>query len=601
MQEICQKADTILGAGKPLEAAALYVEALRNTPHDARLWVNLGNALAAAGDRQRALNAYGHAVELCPDNAMMRFNYGSALLDGNDLDQARLHLEESARLQPDFFWTFERLGTLYHQLNDKSASLLSFDKALAMRPDDIGLVWRRCLAELSICYESELRLDEARLNYKNYLESLIKKFDPTIRHMLHTALDGIREPPFYLAYQGHNDVELQRHYGTFISNVLHAAHPAWCQSPTMPAPEPDGRWRIGFLSKYFAGHSVWKIPLRGWLEHLDRRRFRLFGYATDDARNSPAATLCDKFVHGDRPVEEIARIVAEDRLHALIFPEVGMDWKTICLAALKLAPLQLAGAGHPQTTGLDSIDLFLSSKMMEPPDAIQHYSEKLALLPNLSSCNYSPPYAETPPARETLGLPKKGILFFCPQSLFKYLPRFDDIYARIAEGVSDAKFLFIRHEISPGVTACFKDRLRKHFKQRGLDPVRHLVFLPRLSATGFGQICGASDIFLDSLEWSGNNTSLEAIWRGTPIVTMPGKMMRGRHAAANLTMAGQTATICANVEEYVKVAIDLANSPGKRKMLSMELRQNRAGAFGDLECVRGLEELLEMEIRSRIF
>lgn len=601
MQEVCQNANTLLSTGKPLEAAALYAEALRNAPHDARLWANLGNALAAAGDRQQALDAYRHAVELCPGNAMMRFNYGSALLEENNLEQARLHLEESARLQPDFSWTFERLGKLYHQLNDKPASLGAFDKALTIRPDDIGLRWRRCLAELSICYESERGLDEARLNYESHLKSLLKTFSPTIPELLHSALDGIREPPFYLAYQGRNDVELQRRYGTFITSVMHAAHPAWHQSPAMPKIEPDGRWRIGFLSKYFTGHSVWKIPLRGWMEHLDRRRFRVFGHATAETRNAYAATLCDRFVHGDRSVEEIARIVREDRLHALIFPEVGMDWKTICLAALRLAPLQLAGAGHPQTTGLDSIDFFLSSQQMEPPDASLHYTEQLALLPNLSSCNYPPPFLEKPLSRESLGLPRKGTLFFCPQSLFKYLPQYDDIYARIAEGVPDAKFLFIRHEISQGVTACFKDRIRKHFKQRGLDPVRHLVFLPRLSGIGFGNICGACDIFLDSLGWSGNNTSLEAIWRGVPIITVPGTMMRGRHAAANLAMAGHSATVCSSVEEYVRMAIDLANSPDRRKQLARELRLKRGGAFGDLECVRGLEELLEREIRLRIF
>ena len=173
MQEVCQNANTLLSTGKPLEAAALYVEALRNAPHDARLWANLGNALAAAGDRHQALDAYRHAVGLCPGNAMMRYNYGAALLDENNFEEARLHLEESARLQPDFSWTFERLGTLYHQLNDKLTSLRAFDKALTIRPDDIGLRWRRCLAELSICYESERGLDEARLNYESHLKSLL--------------------------------------------------------------------------------------------------------------------------------------------------------------------------------------------------------------------------------------------------------------------------------------------------------------------------------------------------------------------------------------------------------------------------------------------
>ena len=200
MQETRQKADTFLKSGKYFEAASFYIEALRQSPDDARLWANLGNALVAAGDRGQALEAYGHAVRLCPDNAMMHYNYGSSLLDGDRLEKARLHLDESARLKPEFSWTFDRLGTLYHQMNDRAKALRNYDKAMALRPKDIGLQWRRCLAELSICYENEETVSEARRNYEERLAVLRQSFAPNNRQMLATALDGLRETPFYLAY-----------------------------------------------------------------------------------------------------------------------------------------------------------------------------------------------------------------------------------------------------------------------------------------------------------------------------------------------------------------------------------------------------------------
>ena len=65
-----------------------------------------------------------------------------------------------------------------------------------------------------------------------------------------------------------------------------------------------------------------------------------------------------------------------------------MQWRFIAavvmLAALWLAPIQCASWGHPDTTGLPTIDYFLSGELMEPPDADEHYTERLVRLPNLA-------------------------------------------------------------------------------------------------------------------------------------------------------------------------------------------------------------------------
>ncbi len=53
------------------------------------------------------------------------------------------------------------------------------------------------------------------------------------------------------------------------------------------------------------------------------------------------------------------------------------------LAAQRLAPVQCVAWGHPQTTGMPTMDHFLSSELMEPQDAAANYTEQLACLPNL--------------------------------------------------------------------------------------------------------------------------------------------------------------------------------------------------------------------------
>ncbi len=582
--------------GQASKAAELYTQALTHDDQDARTWANLGNALSISGSQDKALEAYQRSVELCPDNPMMRFNLGVALLDNDKLVQAQEHLEYVAKKNPEFAWAHERLGELYYRRNIRSQSLRSYDKAVELRPMDIGLKWRRCMAELSICYRNDKEIETARENYFKQLVNLLQSFNSSNQEAVTTAFQGLVQTPFYLAYQGRNDINLQRLYGDFISRVVRANFPGLPEVHGTPSKEKDGRWRIGFVSKYFARHSVWKIPLRGWLENLDKQEFSLYGYATTHCPDSSAVELCTKYVHGDFQVNQLAEIIARDSLHAIIFPEIGMDWKTLCIAALRLAPLQMAGPGHPQTTGLSTVDIFLSSRLMEPPDAQKYYTEKLILLPNLSSYNYpSPVTADL--SRRSLGLPEDGVLYLSPQSLFKYLPKYDDIYAHIARKVPDARFLFICHDYSDDITACFKHRIYSCFAKLNLDPEKYIVFLPRLSSDKFTALCGLCDIFLDNIGWSGNNTSLEAIWQGTPVITLPLEMMRSRHAAANLQMTGVTDTICSSVEEYIQTAVELGRNLGRRQTIIQALRKKRNSAFGDKECLKGLEDLLKKEIK----
>ena len=584
--------------GHSLEAAKLYMQALKHDDQDdqdARIWANLGNALSVAGSQDKALQAYQISVALCPENPMMRFNLGVALLDNDMLIQAQEHLEFAAGKTPEFAWAHERLGDLYYRRNMRSQSLRSYDRAIELRPLDFGLKWRRGLAELSICYRNEKEINTARENYLKQLTNLLHSFDPSSQEAVATAFQGLTQTPFYLAYQGRNDINLQRLYGEYIAKIVRAAFSGLPEVNQAPPKDKDGRWRVGFVSKYFARHSVWKLPLRGWLENLDKKYFSLYGYATTHCPDSPGADLCRKYVHGDFQVNQLAETIARDSLHAIVYPEIGMDWKTTCLAALRLAPVQMAGAGHPQTTGLSTIDFFLSSKLMEPPDAQKYYTEKLVLLPNLSSYNYPSPEV-TELSRKSLGLPEKDILYLSPQSLFKYIPRYDNIFARIAQKVHGSKFLFIRHDYSEDITECFRKRIYECFENLNINPDRHVIFLPRLTSDKFTALCGLCDIFLDNPGWSGNNTSLEAIWKGTPVITMPLKMMRSRHAAANLQMTGVMETICSSVEGYIQTAVDLGRNPERRRKVAQALHLQRSAAFGDKECVRGLNNLLKKEV-----
>jgi len=265
------------------------------------------------------------------------------------------------------------------------------------------------------------------------------------------------------------------------------------------------------------------------------------------------------------------------------------------LAAQRLAPVQCNSWGHPETSGFPTLDYFLSSDLMEPSDAQQHYCEKLIRLPNLSV--YCEPIEAPALAfeRAALGMRPSACIYWCGQSLFKYLPQHDPVFPRIAREAGDCQFVFVEWH---GVTDLFRHRLERAFGQFGLRAEDHCLILPRLDYARFLAAADLSDVFLDSIGWSGCNTTLDALVYDLPIVTLRGDLMRGRHTAAMLDMMGMTATVCESIEEYVVLAVGLAQDLARRAEVKRMIAAGKHAIYRDRSCVAALEEFLDRVARD---
>jgi len=364
----------------------------------------------------------------------------------------------------------------------------------------------------------------------------------------------------------------------------------------MPVHKPEEPLRIGIVSGFYFLHSNWKIPIKGWVENLNRNDFQLFGYYTGsriDEQTETARKTFHRFVENMPSLGHWCDRICRDRLHVLIYPEIGMDPTTVRLASLRLAPIQCTSWGHPNTSGLPTIDCFLSSDLMEPSDGDEHYTEKLIRIPNLS-IYYEPPAIESARiSRADFGLNENKVLFLCSQSLFKYLPQFDDVFPRIALKAGDCQFAFLSYVKSQMLGARFARRLESAFARYGLHCADYIKFLPHLDPPRYKALNETADIFLDSIGWSGCNSTLEALSCNLPIVTMPGKLMRGRHTHAILSMMGMCEMEAHSVDDYVALAGKLAENDELRKNLSAKISQVKHLAYRDTACIRGLEHFLK--------
>jgi predicted O-linked N-acetylglucosamine transferase (SPINDLY family) len=586
--------------GKFEQAAARLRQALWLKADVAEIHNALGITFALQGKLTEAEVCFREALRLDPAYYSAHNNLGNVYKDQRRLPEAQACYEQALRLKPDSAQAHCNLGAVLHEQGHSGRALECCREALRLKPDYVDALFSLCFTQLPILYESEEQISRCRENYRRELEKLVAGFPFDRPDMVAEAADTVgHRQPFFLAYQGQCDRDLQALYGRFICRIMAARYPQWTSVPRLRPRLPGERIRVGIVSGFFFRHSNWKIPIRGWAENLDRSRFELFAYSTGrtkDAETVVARRIFDHFVEDLASLEDWCRRIRSDNLHVLLFPETGMETTTLKLAALRLAPIQCVSWGHPNTSGMPTIDYYLSSDLMEPPDANEHYTEELVRLPNLSVHYTLLDTPDQPLDLAPYGVRPGAVQYLCCQALFKYLPQYDVLLCRIAAQVPEAQFIFLGLPKASALTEQFRRRLLRAFADAGLDGGRHVVLLPYLDSVQYQAVNRAADVFLDSIGWSGCNSTLEALACGLPVVTLPGSLMRGRHSLAILQMMGVTDTIATDLDDYVEKAVQLSCDQRKQQAVRQKVLANLSRVFRDLECVRALEAFLERAV-----
>lgn len=448
---------------------------------------------------------------------------------------------------------------------------------------------------LPVIYASVDAVQIARERIEAGLGQLVSDCDRFLRLPARACLADLDWVNFLLAYQGRDDTTFQARYGDFVERLVSGHLPELCR-PRASRSTSGRRIRVGFASGYFRQCTVGGY-FRGWVTGLDRTRFEIFVYHSvprRDAMTRDIAARCDHFVDlsgaGYASLEACGKRILDDQLDVLIYPELGMDAHSFLLAALRLAPVQCMAWGHPVTSGLPSIDYFLSCRDAEPPDAAAHYREALVLLDGLG---VSYPRPQLPPLRQRKDyqLPEDKTLYLCPQSLFKLHPDFDPLLARVLLGDSNGVLLLFEAD-NPALTHHFIDRLSKVFIRLGLDPQGRIIVLAYLRHAEYLALNRLCDVMLDPCHWSGGNTALDALASGLPLVTFDGRFMRGRQSAAMLKQLGLEYLIARDADDYLRIVHSVVHDRDFRDQVRSTLRERADTLFDQAMAVESLQRFL---------
>jgi len=530
----------LLDTGARADALALARAGVKRRPDLASSWIALAEADDASGDTAAAITAYERALAIDPKQVTAALNLGLLLAENGETERAQ---------------------QMYGKASGTSAAARL-----------------RSLTLLPAIPDSEEAIDEARRRLKDGLACLAASA-PAAAWFADPAAE-FGDVPFYLNYHGRLDDHALL---ALWARALCAVAPGLTfNAPHLGRRRRPGRWRVGICSAHLHDHSVGR-SLHAMIAALPRDLCEVHILRAPPVVEDAISRRIDAgaVVHRLAPALVAAqRQIASLELDLLYFGDVGMESLTYYLACARLAPLQWTGLGHPSTTGLDTIDAFVSNAHLEDAESLATYSERVIALPAAAlypDYPYEPFAPERARSRVALGLPEGVPILVCPQSLFKLMPQFDIVLAAILER-SPTAHLLLPEPTRPGQKARFLARMR-HVLASGDD--RRIAFFPRGGRQAYLEWIHAADLMLDPFPVSGGISTWDALITGVPIVTRPSTLARGRLTAAALREAGDIEGIVTTNAAYIEEATRRLHDRDWARQHRARIRARAAELYAD--------------------
>lgn len=592
------RGNALLEIGELQAALDDYEKCIDLVPNFSIAYCNKGKVLFELGRLEEALATNGHAISLQPEFSEAYCNQGNVLRKLGRYEDAIGAYEKAIKINKEVEGAYSNLGKVLCEIGRQDEGEARFNEALRINPNNIEARWLRMISELPIIPIA----DEAQKRHREkFGQELVEIGSLLTKTRLVNAYKAVGSAqPFYLAYQENNNKHLLSRYGSLCCQLM----TTWQKDQKMLSHKQLHKKpiKVGFVSNHICGHSVWNALTRGWVQNIDRGRFELHFFYTGevvDDQTVYAESIAANFLKVEDNLYTTVSQIAVAELDILIYPEIGMDPMALKLASMRLAPVQAASWGHPETTGLPTIDYYLSAELIEPPDSEEFYTEHLIKLPNLGCC-----YQETGISIGAVDLLGMGIstdmpLFVCPGTPFKYQPRFDYVYVEIAKKLGVCQFVFFTYEIEQ-LTDIFKKRLANEFLKHGLRSSDYCIYVPWQTKESFYGLLSRADVYLDTIGFSGFNTAMQAIECNLPIVTREGRFMRGRLASGILKRIGLEELVAEDDKQYAELAVKLVRDREYRQAIKKRIETGRYILYNDLQPIKYLENFFEEALEKLV-
>ena len=327
--------------------------------------------------------------------------------------------------------------------------------------------------------------------------------------------------------------------------------------------------RIGYISPDFRLHAAayFFMPL---VRDFDAASFEVTCYARGK-RDRVTSLFRQKGVRwkdiSRLSARDAARLIERDGIDILVDLAGHTQGSGLPVLARRPAPVQLTAIGYMATTGLRAVDYFLSDIYCSPWDmGARGFSEKVLRMPHSHLC-YAPVLRDMPKSGGEAPFVRNGCITFGSFNNFSKVS--DDMLALwrgVLERMKGAR-LVVKSKICS--IAAGRKIVKERLQRFGI-PLAQVELRPY--SPDYLEQYADIDIALDTFPYTGGVTTCEALYMGVPVITKAGGTHGSRFSTSILENAGLSQLVARGDMEYVRKAVELADSPDILRRLHRDLR-----------------------------
>lgn len=608
-------ANSLASLGLVSEAEEYFLQGLKFSRNSPELHTNYANFLITQGKREAAIQQYQKAVKADRKYWLAYFNWGNACFQSGEHAGAIQQFEKVVQLNPGFEQTYFYLAQSYKQAGMPDREIECYERLASINPHSV-FAW----SKMGIWHEAKGHVEQAATMYQTILElrpdqfiwqvrsaSLMPVIPDTVQDIqehrtrlsetlqtyqstefqfdLKQAFEARCQPSAAMSYHGLNDKDIKSQFANWMVDKLGIETRKLLAKPLI-----NRKIQIGFLVT--ENHErIFNRVMGGYIRHLNREQFEVV-IACPESRIPGIKSLFEdvpdlSLIGLPVDITQCVGTLQHTNLDVLFFFEVGTDVKNYLLSLYRFAPVQCTSWGYPTTSGSPNMDYYISSRLIETPQASTHYREQLVLLENLPTYYTVPTLPDHYKTRYELNLPEQAHLYVCPQTLLKFQPDFDSVLFQILERDPQGHIILVE-----GLYPSWTEGLKHRFKTTLSDYSNRIHFLPQLQYNDYLSLLKNADVLLDTLHFGGGITTYEMLAIGAPVVTLPGEFMRGRYTLGCYQKMGIPDCIAESLEQYVALVIEIATTPTLRQQISEKILANKHLLFEDQGVLHEMEQLL---------
>jgi len=571
-QNLLQKHATLFNKGRHAEATALAQRLAAEYPDDGTCWRALSASLHKEGRLAEMIDAGLRTVELLPDEVLVRILLADTLRAMQRIAEADAQCRRLLELQPDHPEGLRIYGLVLFAQRRMDEAIAACRRAVEIAP---GLA--APYGTLGFILLEQGATQEAL----GWLRRAIE-IDPA-DSVTHSSM------LFCLVHSSDFDtqtlVEEHRKFGQRYDN-LKRKRPAVFSNSRNPARQ----LRVGFVSGDLFNHAVasYALPV---IEHLAADTsiaMHFYHNHVEEDQISERFKACAASWRNTAGMTDRAFLerLRNDRIDIVIDLSGHTGRNRLVALAQRAAPVQASWIGYPVTTGVATMDYYLTDRFVAPHGEFDdQFVEQIVRLPA------SAPFMPTPNCPPVNGLPAlhNGYTTYGSfNRLNKLSPKVIEAWACVLHAAPTARMAL-------GAIGNDADQqtLTEWFAAAGIDAGR-LSFHRRSNIPVYMQQHHGVDICLDTFPYTGSTTTLNALWMGVPTLTIPGATLAGRGSATWLQHVGLDTYIATDKDEFVAKALALGHDTAALQALRMDLRARcaKSAAFRPAVVAAGLSSAL---------